>query len=212
MRYTEYDPDLARRLLDEADLIDRNGDGFRQYPDGSRVSITIDYIGGREESDMVEFVAGYWEDVGIRVFLNMGLGNVIYWRRHSGTFEAFRGMANGAEDPFSRLIEWGILTSQNPWWHRNAFEEGPDWLRRGTELLLESMTIMDTEALADNMVEIRETYSKMVPNIAVGELMIVWGASNRLGNISDQVVTSDVYRGWGRPVGHEQLFFRPEAK
>jgi len=207
-RYTAFDPAHARKLLEEAGYRDSDGDGYREFPDGRLFSLTIDYVMGKEESDIVEFVAGYWEDIGIKVHLNMGLANVIYSRKLNGLFDVYQNLADGAENPFARLSSWGIMTSQSPWWHRNAETEGPEWLHRVTELLRESMTLMDDAELDANMAQVRALHARHVPMIAIGELRKVWGASNLLGNVSGEVVSSDAFRGWGRPVAHEQLYFK----
>jgi ABC-type transport system substrate-binding protein len=208
MRYTEYRPDLSSQLLEEAGYRDNDGDGYRELHDGRRFELTIDYVGGKEESDVVQFVAEYWEAIGIKVHLNVGLGNVIYSRRLDGKFDVFQGLADGAEDIFTRLESWGIFNIQSPWWHRSASTEGPPWLHRATELIHEAMTLRDSEKLARNLAEVNRLHSVNIPVIAIGPLMKVWGASTRLGNVSGDVISSDAFRGWGRPVAHELLYFK----
>lgn len=208
MRYIEYRPDLSTRLLEEAGYRDKDGDGYREFHDGRRFELTIDYVGGKEESDVVQFVAEYWEAIGIKVHLNVGLGNVIYSRRLDGKFDVFQGLADGAEDIFTRLESWGIFNVQSPWWHRSASEEGPAWLERATELMREAMTLRDPEELARNLAEVNRLHSENVPVIAIGPLMKVWGANTNLGNVSGDVISSDAFRGWGRPVAHELLYFK----
>ncbi|GAB3398921.1 ABC transporter substrate-binding protein [Flindersiella endophytica] len=41
--YIKYDPAKAKQLLDGLGLKDTNGDGFREYPDGSKLSFTLDF-------------------------------------------------------------------------------------------------------------------------------------------------------------------------
>ena len=66
MHMTQYDPDGANALLDEVGLIDVDGDGFRELPNGAPFAMNIDYatqgIGGVE----VELVARMWNDVGVK--------------------------------------------------------------------------------------------------------------------------------------------------
>ncbi|GIS84693.1 MAG: hypothetical protein CM1200mP16_09930 [Nitrospina sp.] len=48
---TEYDPDRSRELLDEMGLIDTDGDGYRERPDGSQFLIQNIYT----ENSMAQF-------------------------------------------------------------------------------------------------------------------------------------------------------------
>ena len=45
---TPFDPDEARRLLDEAGWIDRNGDGVRERSDGLRLRVSVKYNQGNQ--------------------------------------------------------------------------------------------------------------------------------------------------------------------
>lgn len=66
--FAEYDPDRARQLLDEAGMIDQNGDGWRQLPDGRNFVMPFDFFVITAASvPSAELAQRYWEDVGIRV-------------------------------------------------------------------------------------------------------------------------------------------------
>ncbi len=45
-KYTNFDPGRARALLEDAGYFDTDGDGFREFKDGSRFEFTIDYYRG----------------------------------------------------------------------------------------------------------------------------------------------------------------------
>jgi peptide/nickel transport system substrate-binding protein len=66
-RYAEHDPDQANQLLDEIGLTERDSDGFRLRPDGTPLSITIEYapIFGPWR-DAVQMITDHWQDIGIR--------------------------------------------------------------------------------------------------------------------------------------------------
>ena len=40
--YSEYDPDKARKILDDANIVDRDGDGIRELPTGEKLEIVWD--------------------------------------------------------------------------------------------------------------------------------------------------------------------------
>ncbi|HEU5314837.1 MAG TPA: ABC transporter substrate-binding protein [Chloroflexota bacterium] len=70
----QYDPDRATQLLDSIGVIDRNGDGWRELPDGSPLEVTLDYAATTAAtSDDVrknEFLARDWQSIGIKTSLN----------------------------------------------------------------------------------------------------------------------------------------------
>jgi peptide/nickel transport system substrate-binding protein len=65
-QYTEYDPDLANQLLDDAGYT-MGDDGYRVGPDGNRISFAVNVIPTLfpEQVDVVEQVVGYWQAVGL---------------------------------------------------------------------------------------------------------------------------------------------------
>ena len=95
-----------------------------------------------------------------------------------------------------------------PFWHREATREGPDWLHEATRLLEISATSTDTVEIRKHMIQARDLYTENIPAIPLGASYRVWGASNRLGNIPDDVSFSEAHGAWGRPIAHEQIFIR----
>lgn len=64
-QYTEFDPDLANQLLDEAGFAEKNADGWRLGPDGQPIEFVIMVSAGDGRVETAELVAEYWQDVGI---------------------------------------------------------------------------------------------------------------------------------------------------
>ncbi|MDE0038737.1 MAG: ABC transporter substrate-binding protein [Gammaproteobacteria bacterium] len=68
--HIRYDPDHARALLDELGLLDVDGDGLREYPDGSKLTITFEYLDFETPKTItMELVRDYWREVGVDVRL-----------------------------------------------------------------------------------------------------------------------------------------------
>ncbi len=68
--WAQHDPDEANRLLDEAGYDQRDDDGFRLHPDGSRVTWICQL--DTEQADVVnvfELAAEQWRNVGLEVIL-----------------------------------------------------------------------------------------------------------------------------------------------
>jgi peptide/nickel transport system substrate-binding protein len=66
--YLEYDPAKANEMLDAAGYAEKDGEGFRLYPDGSPLSFTIESIWptGDPREDAAQTVVRYFADVGVK--------------------------------------------------------------------------------------------------------------------------------------------------
>ncbi len=66
--YIKHDPVEAKRLLDEIGLLDADGDGMREFPDGSKFTPTVEYVDTETPKQIsMELVASYWNAVGVDV-------------------------------------------------------------------------------------------------------------------------------------------------
>lgn len=64
---TQYDPEKAKALLDEAGFTDRNGDGFRDMQNGERIEFDIEVVNGWTDwIQVVQMVTEYYEEIGIK--------------------------------------------------------------------------------------------------------------------------------------------------
>ncbi len=64
--HARYDSDYARQLLDELGLEDVDGDGLREYPDGTKLIITFEFLDFETpKSITMELVRDYWRELGI---------------------------------------------------------------------------------------------------------------------------------------------------
>ncbi len=70
--FVKYDPATAKKMLDELGLKDVNGDGWREFPDGSKLQITLDYHSdtSQEHVRKDELLAKDWQNVGINAKAN----------------------------------------------------------------------------------------------------------------------------------------------
>ncbi|MFW6264802.1 MAG: ABC transporter substrate-binding protein [Bacillota bacterium] len=66
--YAEYDPEEAAALLDKAGIVDVDGDGWRERPDGEELIINLLSNGSRSVNvDTSELAVEYWEAVGLNI-------------------------------------------------------------------------------------------------------------------------------------------------
>ncbi|NLM55370.1 MAG: ABC transporter substrate-binding protein [Firmicutes bacterium] len=95
--YAEYDPAKANAMLDELGLDKRNAAGIRLRPDGKPLQFVIEYPMTSEfgpYDDIIDFVAGYWRDLGIDVAVKP-LGISIHFDRSYTTEMDFTVWADG---------------------------------------------------------------------------------------------------------------------
>ncbi len=64
--WTDYDPDLANELLDQAGLTERDSDGFRLRSDGARLQIVVESEHDNL-SNVLELLADNYRDIGIEL-------------------------------------------------------------------------------------------------------------------------------------------------
>ena len=64
--HVEHDPALANSLLDEIGVVDKDGDGFRDLPNGDKLVLNIQFATQGIAGQVVELVAQHWSDVGIK--------------------------------------------------------------------------------------------------------------------------------------------------
>jgi peptide/nickel transport system substrate-binding protein len=88
-RWTEYDPDRANQLLDSIGMAERDGNGFRKYPNGNSLSFTISwtdagFVGSQDE---VQLVQDYWRAIGLNVNQEKLERSLYEQRNQEGTVE-----------------------------------------------------------------------------------------------------------------------------
>ncbi|MGW5363904.1 ABC transporter substrate-binding protein [Actinopolymorpha pittospori] len=68
----KYDPEAAKKLFDELGVVDKDGDGLREFPDGSKLMISLDYPANTvdEHKQKNAFLERDWKAVGINARQN----------------------------------------------------------------------------------------------------------------------------------------------
>ena len=206
-KYSAHDPDLARKILNEAGYVDSDGDGVRELDDGSPFTMMIDVPPGGHGTDVCQLAAEYWAGIGIQVHLNVILPNMTHQRRARGEFEIL-WTEQYQEDASVNMYAWGTTGPHFPTWHRMAYREGPEWLAEATRMIDGILTTIDTSAVHGYMTRIRDLHTENVPILIAGFAYQVWGANTRLGNVPENKATDNAYRGWSRPLFHEQIFVK----
>lgn len=91
------DVEKAKSILDEAGYVDVDGDGFREYPDGSAMNVSIGLQNGKNEiyKRIAEMIQIHLAEVGIQTTIDQQtISNADYATqlRMEGTYEIYIGM------------------------------------------------------------------------------------------------------------------------
>ena len=165
-QYTEYDPDLANQILDDAGFAERDGDGFRLGPDGNRITFAVEVTTVATDSiDMLELVQGYWAAVGIDMQVEVEDRSILYDRKEANEHQAVVWGGGGGLEvfldprwymPFSH--ESNFATAWAFWFNGDEVRgiEPPEAPRRQMELFRQIQSTADTDLQAELMREILE--------------------------------------------------------
>jgi peptide/nickel transport system substrate-binding protein len=116
--WTEYDPAGANRMLDGIGLDKRDDEGYRLLPNGRPLAIYLECSTAFSNSDVVELLARYWRDVGVRTDVKV-LGRTLFEERlKSNMFDAAM-WAGGVIMP--------IFDSRSFFPDRNTSRMGPEF-------------------------------------------------------------------------------------
>jgi peptide/nickel transport system substrate-binding protein len=98
-QYTDYKPAEANALLDKLGLTKRDAQGYRLYPDGTRVSLgVIVSIGLEQQVDALQLVAKQWSRVGIELSVQSSERSLFYDRANSNNYDLSADMVGGGLD------------------------------------------------------------------------------------------------------------------
>jgi peptide/nickel transport system substrate-binding protein len=95
--WARHDPDAANALLDELGL-ERGRDGLRRLPDGRIAELIVETAGeGTLETDMLELISDYWQDVGLKLYIKASQREMLRSRAVAGDVlvSVWSGLDNG---------------------------------------------------------------------------------------------------------------------
>jgi peptide/nickel transport system substrate-binding protein len=70
--FVKYDPEAAKKLLDELGVVDKDGDGFREFPNGDALNVRLDHTADadQEHKSKNQFLVRDWKAIGIKATQN----------------------------------------------------------------------------------------------------------------------------------------------
>lgn len=121
--YEAYEPETAASLLDEVGVVDTDGDGLRERPDGSKLELIIDVVVSDTKSvNAVQLIKEDWEAVGLKTVINAIDATVLSQRAEQGKV-MIRAWGSAAA--------WGLLSASTVWAPIEGFEWSLGGLRIG---------------------------------------------------------------------------------
>jgi peptide/nickel transport system substrate-binding protein len=122
-----YDPETAKKMLDDGGYVDTDGDGIREYK-GENIKLRLWALAEVPESQRsTRLIAGWWKDVGIDVQLTVQDEGIYFdriWNYDGDTFEpdfdAFYWQWDGYTDPGQSLT--CFTTEQIEGWNEMAWD------------------------------------------------------------------------------------------
>jgi len=113
----DYLPDKAKKMLDEIGVVDANGDGWRQMPNGKELELRIDLNAqtSEEMSLASEMVKGYWEDIGLKTILNPMPGEQMSVIKTNATFDIYDSWEVGDGPNHLVYPQWVVPIENQRW-------------------------------------------------------------------------------------------------
>ncbi len=201
-QYLEYDPERAGEILDAIGM-PVGSDGFRQYPNGDDLQITVIVASATENFEPVgELWVDYMRAVGIDA--NLRVIDRPAWHQindaNSEDFQATVAWGSTSLDPYlagaRHLVATQPATAQYApaWatWHQTDGEAGvepPAWMQRSQELFEDIQVTVDQEeriAISDQITGIAAENFFGIGTVEPPALPII--VSNRLVNVLDSGV------------------------
>ena len=220
---TDFDPDKARALLAEMGLEDSDGDGTLEMKSGDPLIIQMFYANQGGPVKNHELVAGYWDDVGVKVTLReistddyrtkggQGDLSIASWRHANRAAPAI------SQDPFMFVPPFGDR------WQPGTGYDWANWMQtggsQGTEPpedvkrlydLAEQFKTVPLGSAESNQIgkEVADIHLKNLWKIGlVGNTIAPVVAANHLGNFKPfEFATYDYY--WAFPFRPYQWYFK----
>ena len=152
LNYLEYKPEFSRELLDEMEVMDRDGDGYREFPDGSRLTITLEFYDFETPKGItMELVQEYWRQIGIDLRLKLVDGNLQRERATAGKMQMTLWHADRVTDILFPLFpDWWVARSIS--WDRGMWNDWSRWYMKFGEAGVKPPPVMEKlQSLVDQM-------------------------------------------------------------
>ncbi|MBM6618290.1 oligopeptide ABC transporter substrate-binding protein [Bacillus suaedaesalsae] len=196
----EYDPEKAKKILDEAGYVDKDGDGFREDPKGEKFTVNFDAMSSTSTAEpRAQYILQNWKDVGIDARLNGGAlkdFNLFYDSLDADdpSIDTFNGAWGLATDPDPAGI-WLSTDQWNMWrWYS---EKSDELIKAGVKFPEDA-----SKDVIEHRKEIYYEWQKLVndelPMIFMFQPLDVYAVNKRVQGTKANAFTvqNDVHKWW----------------
>ena len=169
----DYDPDEARRLLDESGWVDTDGDGTRDK-DGLPMQLILLTNDGPTRIALIEQIAADWQAVGVKVAVeSVSFGGFVSDFLTPRRFEAV-------------LLSWDITGDPDPFplYHSSQIATGQNyggWSNQEADaLVIEARSTVDPEKRRALYAQFQHLFAADVPAIPLYYPVYTYGVSERV--------------------------------
>jgi peptide/nickel transport system substrate-binding protein len=222
-QFTEYDVDLANEFLDKV-LPDKDGDGNRLKPDGSKLSFLIEVSteGVVAPVDEVTMVASYWQAVGVDAQLKAEDRSLLYTRKNANDHDCVVWQGPGALSdaildprwymPFnneSNYAEAWVTWYQQPANPQTPAEEPPEPVKQQFALYEQLKATTDAAAQIEIFKQLLEISKEQFYAMGVSLPGSGYGiVKNTFKNVPESMPDANLFMTPG-PTNPEQYYIEP---
>lgn len=156
--YSQYNPEKAKQILDEIGMVDVNGDGYRERPDGKTFNPEMIYVTSWGPiTEILEIVKAQFEEIGINLEIKL-LGQELFEERKLGSnFDFAYNLSNKMTDIGLKTVHGNKVFSVegyagwSQWpawthWYKSAGEKGEEPPQKFKEIFeLRSLIMYGTD-------------------------------------------------------------------
>jgi peptide/nickel transport system substrate-binding protein len=198
-QFTQYDPDKAGAMLDQAGYDKKDGSGFRLRPDGQKVFFSVDVIPTLYPDlvDALELVKAHWAQIGVDMKVNTIERALYYTRGDDNAHDAAVWPGPGGLDPMLDPRDFFAFHPQGsryaiPWslWYTSngaRGEEPPESQKKRMKLFDDARSTADLDKRGGFMKQIfdiaADEFETVGLCLAVGSFGII---RNNLRNVPEK--------------------------
>ena len=212
--YAAYDPDMANQLLDDLGLDGRDADGYRTFPDGSPLTLSLMFRSGwgYAADDVAEITDESWREVGLRVAARPAEGRVYSERISNNQWHIKQFPTCGGWDGFAMsTLSADTFSPQGVAWVRSNGAEGiqpEDDVKEYIELGLRAEGLLDRGQQGAIFRTMREMLAEnlwVIASVCNASNMLVIDANLR--NVPGQTKKAYIDQGESEYLRNEQWYF-----
>jgi peptide/nickel transport system substrate-binding protein len=201
--YVDYDPDKARALLDEMGMVDKDGDGWRDRPDGQafRPVLVHAKIGPVDPTPVVELMKPMFDDIGLNIEMK-AISRQLHdtmWPANEGDIHALlmdqmvdtafgvadrdlspAGVGEGKDTPWPAYRTWYITNHEKGMEPPQILKDTIEW----RETLATSPSQAERAEAARKLAETQAEYLWYIGTVAMAPHPVM--VSNRLKNVPEK--------------------------